>query len=517
MLADPAQAFTVDPITTVRLALSSSYEIIEEIGRGGMAVVYKAQQKSLGRIVALKVLPQQFTHDIEFLERFHREAKESARLNHPNIVKVYTEGVENGVHFIAMEYLDGTDLLALVRRQGRLDVSRAIALLAPICDALHLAHENGVIHRDVKTANIIVTSEGRPVLMDFGIAHAARASKLTQTGTLLGTPEYMSPEQAQGIQVDGRSDLYSLGVVLYECLTGRVPFSGPNPVATVHEVIHARATSLSQLNSDVPPWLEAVVMRLLAKRGDDRYATGGDAAKALRGAPEESNRRTRSAPQKDGKASSPADVRPVGRGPVQARSTPAPARSQQHGSSPASSRTHSKRPALGPEAFILLAGIIVVIALIWVISNRQTTVSAVTPPAVARPTMSSSEQTVQLQASDQLRRQQNEAALRVQQQEAERRRIDNFNRVLTNAERLLRDYEWDAALAKLTEAHEIISSDDRAANPKQKVLKAIISVADRKMDAGERVDAAGLYRRAFDMDSADNTLRVKLLKAEGQE
>jgi serine/threonine protein kinase/formylglycine-generating enzyme required for sulfatase activity len=273
---------SADPATAVKLALAAKYEILQEVGRGGMAVVYKAMHKNLRRLVALKVLPQQFTHDREFLERFHREAREAARLVHPNIVIIFDEGVENGVHFIAMEYLDGEDLYTKVRKRGRLPVDEAIRFIVPIAEALDYAHRQGVIHRDVKSGNIIVTGSGRVVLMDFGIAYAAAEGKLTQPGTVLGTPEYMSPEQANGMKIDGRSDLYSLAAVLYECLTGHVPHKGENPVSTVYRIIHEELTPPRDLNKDIPEWMQDVLEKGLAKDLRMRYQSGGEFAAALR-------------------------------------------------------------------------------------------------------------------------------------------------------------------------------------------------------------------------------------------
>ena len=282
MLTDaPDGGMPSDPETPVRNALASRFEIISEIGRGGMAVVYKAKQRNLGRIVALKVLPQQFTHDKEFLDRFHREARAAAQLSHPNIVTIYDEGVENGVHFISMEYLDGVDLHTLIRQKAKLSVEEAVGIVVPIAEALGYAHERGVVHRDVKSSNIKVTGTGRPVLMDFGIAHAASGTKLTRTGTVIGTPEYMSPEQAEGKEPDGRSDIYSLGVVLYEALTGRVPFTGDNPISVVNKVINAQPTQVRQLSANAPDWIGSIVERCLAKRPEGRYQSATDLAKEL--------------------------------------------------------------------------------------------------------------------------------------------------------------------------------------------------------------------------------------------
>lgn len=283
MLTDAPLPADGDGTSSIDLALASKYGIQQEIGRGGMAIVFKAVQKNLDRVVALKVLPTQFTHDREFLDRFHREARAAAKLSHRNIVTIYDEGVEKGIHFIAMEYLDGTDLHTLVKQRGRLDVEEAIGLIAPIAGALDYAHQRGVIHRDVKSSNIILTNEGRPVLMDFGIAHAVAGSKLTRTGTVIGTPEYMSPEQADGKELDGRSDQYSLGVVLFECLTGQLPFRGDNPLTVIHKVIKETPPLPSSLGVEVPGRVQSILLRALAKDPSQRYATIGEFGSVLAG------------------------------------------------------------------------------------------------------------------------------------------------------------------------------------------------------------------------------------------
>ena len=263
----------VSSITLVKQALASKYEIIEEIGKGGMATVYRALQKNLHREVALKVIHQNLIHDSEFVARFHREAQVCASLSHPNIVTVYDEGEINGVHFMAMELLSGTDLHRLIHQKGRLEAEEAIRYIAPIAQALDHAHSKGLIHRDVKSSNIIITRDGRSVLTDFGIAHAAAGTKLTQTGTIIGTPEYMSPEQAEGKPLDHRSDIYSLGIVLYECLSGKVPFKGDNPLTTIHKIIYDQPEPLSRI-SGIPQWIEQIVTQCLEKDVTKRMQSG---------------------------------------------------------------------------------------------------------------------------------------------------------------------------------------------------------------------------------------------------
>jgi serine/threonine protein kinase/formylglycine-generating enzyme required for sulfatase activity len=267
--------------TAIMLALGDKYEILEVIGKGGMATVYKANQKNLNRLVALKIVNLNLINDTEFLDRFHREAQMAASLNHPNIVMIYDEGSVNGIHYISMEYLEGEDLLCHIRKKGKLSVGDTIKIISPIAEALDFAHTKGFVHRDVKSANIIVTKAGRPVLTDFGIAHAADGTRLTQIGTIIGTPEYMSPEQAEGKIIDGRSDIFSLGVVLFECLTGNVPFKGNNPFTIIHGIIHDSPTPLKKFNIKVPAWMESILMCSLAKKPEERFSTGLDLSECL--------------------------------------------------------------------------------------------------------------------------------------------------------------------------------------------------------------------------------------------
>jgi len=261
--------------------MAPEYRIDKELGRGGMAIVYKAVEENLEREVALKVLPQGMSHDRKVIERFHREARSAAQLNHPNIVTIFDEGEINGVHFMAMEYLNGRDLHEIVQENGPIPPQQAVSLIAPVAEALGYAHEEGTVHRDVKSSNVMVTDVGRPVLMDFGIAYAGSEARLTQTGTVLGTPEYMSPEQARGNEVDARSDLYSLGVVLYESLTGKLPHTGGHPMSVVYKVLHESYTPPRHIDDEIPEWLEQIVAKLLKKAPEDRYQTGHEAAEAL--------------------------------------------------------------------------------------------------------------------------------------------------------------------------------------------------------------------------------------------
>jgi serine/threonine protein kinase len=270
-------------ITLVKQVLASRYEILDELGRGGMANVYKAIQRNLNRPVAIKVIHQNFVHDTEFIARFHREAQLCSSLNHPNIVTIFDEGEINGIHFMVMEFLDGVDLHHLIQQNGRLTPEMTIEYLKPIASALGHAHQHGLIHRDIKSSNIIITNTGRPVLTDFGIAFAINESKLTQPGTVIGTPEYMSPEQAEGKQIDHRSDLFSLGVILYECLSGQVPFKGDNPISTVHKIIYEQPLPIVQFANDIPEWLVRTTEYMLQKNPDQRLQNGAEVESYLSG------------------------------------------------------------------------------------------------------------------------------------------------------------------------------------------------------------------------------------------
>ena len=261
------------------------YELHRKLARGGMADVYLARDLLLDRPVAVKVLFTEYARDAAFVERFRREAQAAANLNHPNIVAVYDWGAQYGTYFIVMEYVDGRPLSEIVRSEGPLHPHRAAEITADVAAALGFAHRNGVVHRDVKPGNILITSSGQVKVADFGIAQATTANagdNLTQAGAVMGTATYFSPEQAQGHAVDPRSDLYSLGVVLYEMLTSRTPFSGDTPVAVAYKHVQEEAIPPSRINPNVPPALEAIDMKLLAKDPAQRYPSAEDLRADLR-------------------------------------------------------------------------------------------------------------------------------------------------------------------------------------------------------------------------------------------
>ena len=260
-----------------------NYQILEELGRGGMAVVYRAYQPSLNRYVAIKVLPPQLSFDQQFVDRFQREARAAANLRHPNIVVIHDVAHHDGTYYIVMEYLEGRTLRELVERTGPLPPQRAAHIVEQVAAALDYAHQRGFVHRDIKPANIFVGEGDRVTLTDFGIAKAASETEhLTRTGTLMGTPEYMSPEQAEGGTVDHRTDLYALGIVLYQMLLGHVPFRGTTPHAVLHDVIYEAPRRPRQLNPSLSPALEQVVLKAIAKQPADRYQRGAELVKDLR-------------------------------------------------------------------------------------------------------------------------------------------------------------------------------------------------------------------------------------------
>ncbi len=257
------------------------YRIISQIGKGGMATVYKAYQPSMERYVALKVLPQYHAQDPQFTQRFIQEARIIASLEHRNILPVYDFGEENGVTYMVMRYLEtGTlqDILAL----GKPTLPETVDVITQICAALDYAHRRGVVHRDVKPANVMVDEEGTVYLTDFGLAKVLENSpQLTASGAVMGTPLYMSPEQSRGIAVDGRSDIYAVGVVLYEMVTGRPPFQAETPLAVVLAHIHDPLPLPQEINPDVPDEIQRVILKALAKDPDDRYQTAHELAEAL--------------------------------------------------------------------------------------------------------------------------------------------------------------------------------------------------------------------------------------------
>lgn len=262
------------------------YEITGELGAGAMGVVYSAREEALGRTVAIKMLSRRMALDSKGLDRFMQEARASARLNHPNIVTIYALGEHQGSPFIVMEYVAGRELSRIIREDGPMPVRRALEITAQVASALAAAHGVGIVHRDIKPHNIMIDDAGRAKVMDFGIAkmHGEVAATLTEDGSVLGTPAYMSPEQCMGDKLDGRSDLYSLGVVLYQMLAGKLPYDGTTPGAVIQKILNEDPLPITDMRPELDSSVLAIIDRLLAKHVDDRYFQAEALEEALRGA-----------------------------------------------------------------------------------------------------------------------------------------------------------------------------------------------------------------------------------------
>jgi serine/threonine-protein kinase len=258
--------------TLINALFDGRYRIMRKLGSGGMADVYLAEDEELGRRVAIKILNDKHANDEQFVERFRREAKNAAGLSHPNIVSIYDRGEAEGTYYIAMEYLDGRSLKEIVIARGPLPIADAIEATRQVLTALRFAHRKGVVHRDIKPHNVMADADGRLKVTDFGIARAG-VSQMTEAGSIIGTAQYLSPEQARGAAVDQRSDLYSIGVVLYEMLTGQVPFTGESPVEIAMKHLSDTPRPPSLLRPEIPPDLDMVVLRALAKNPEDRFQT----------------------------------------------------------------------------------------------------------------------------------------------------------------------------------------------------------------------------------------------------
>ena len=257
--------------TLINTLFDGRYRVIRRLGSGGMANVYLAEDEELGRRVAIKVLDDRHAKDEQFVERFRREAKNAASLSHPNIVSIYDRGEAEGTFYIAMEYIEGRSLKELIVARGPLAIGQAVAYARQILGAIRFAHRKGIVHRDIKPHNVLADSDGRLKVTDFGIARAGAASQMTEAGSIIGTAQYLSPEQARGAPVDQRSDLYSVGVVLYELLTGSVPFTGDTPVEIAMKHISSVPEPPSAKRPEVPHDLDLVVLRALAKDPKERF------------------------------------------------------------------------------------------------------------------------------------------------------------------------------------------------------------------------------------------------------
>src|SRR6267143_976234 len=276
-LSEPQE---VTEIEMVRKELDEEYEIVDELGRGGMAIVFKAKEKQLDREVAIKVLPFSLAFDKEFVERFQREARTSAKLEHPNIIPIYRVGKSGRIIYFVMKFLRGKPLSSVLATRGSVPPAEIKKILAEVGRALAYAHKKEIVHRDIKPDNIMFDEHGHAVVTDFGIAKAASGGKLTGTGMSIGTPHYMSPEQAKAQPLDGRSDIYSLGVVAFQSLTGAVPFDGEDSFAIGYKHIMEEVPTPALENQDQRDLFE-IIRKMMAKRPDDRFQTAEDLVTAL--------------------------------------------------------------------------------------------------------------------------------------------------------------------------------------------------------------------------------------------
>src|ERR671918_1576211 len=261
--------------TLINTLFDGRYRILRKLGSGGMANVYLAEDEDLGRRVAIKILNERYANDESFIERFRREAKSAAGLSHPNIVSIYDRGEAEGTYYIAMEVIEGRSLKELIMTRGPLPIGLALAYARQVLDALRFAHRHGIIHRDIKPHNILIGPENRLKVTDFGIARYG-PSQMTEAGSIMGTAQYLSPEQARGAPVTAASDLYSAGIVLYEMLTGKVPFGGDSAIEIAMKHVNEPPRPPSQLRSEISPELDQIVLRALAKEPEDRYQTADD-------------------------------------------------------------------------------------------------------------------------------------------------------------------------------------------------------------------------------------------------
>ena len=274
MFAAPASTGgSAMPTTLLSLAtaLEGRYQVLSELGRGGMGIVYHAYDKQLKEQVAIKLLSPLLSTDNEALERLTREVSLARRVTHPNVIRIHDIAEVNGLHYVSMEYFGGTNLKEHVKRSGSLSLLNAYQILSQMCDGLEAAHSQGVVHRDLKSQNVMVGPTGQIKIIDFGLARSVHLEGMTATGLIMGTPEYMAPEQVSGKHVDERADIYALGVILFEMLTGRVPFTGDSPIAVGFQQLKDPPPSPRSINPQIPEDVEKIILKALEKNPSQRY------------------------------------------------------------------------------------------------------------------------------------------------------------------------------------------------------------------------------------------------------
>ncbi|MBE9912657.1 Stk1 family PASTA domain-containing Ser/Thr kinase [Paenibacillus donghaensis] len=367
--------------------LGGRYEIIERIGGGGMALVYKAHDLLLGRNVAVKVLRQQFVHDEEFIRRFRREAQSAASLSHPNVVSIYDVGQEGEIHYIVMEYVEGHNLNEIIKERAPLQVDEAIRIASQICDALDHAHHNQIIHRDIKPHNILIGRNGRVKVTDFGIARAVTSTTITQTGSVVGSVHYFSPEHAKGVVTGEKSDLYSLGIVLYQMLTARLPFLGESPISVALKHLQEEFEEPREVNPLIPQSVENIILKSMRKNPQERYQSAKEMLHDLDTCllPERRNEKKIDFTDLDDEDRTrviPA-IKPQHIGPSPVRSRPLPADDREEREEPAPSSKKQKNGWGRPALWISLT-LVVLIALAGVVFyvNHTLTVPDVKVPNV---------------------------------------------------------------------------------------------------------------------------------------